>query len=174
MQHAVPLSEVTDLHSLADDLADLLGASSNADIAEEFPSTVRRYTSGDAVEHLIDAQQQWAVGIREQFVIFSGNRAVGMAHAALTDDVPEGINPGSANFSVFICNPYRQQGLGKLSAQSCVKAINANFGGRAWTTIDKENISSQRMTESAGFVLLGETNFHDKVSSLYTYTGPSS
>lgn len=152
---------------VASDFDSLLSDSSNADIATEFPASVARYT-GDIAEveaNLLAAQLDCRPGVRQQFVAFSGVRAVGMSVVRLVDDPPYKIDPAWPNVSVFVCNPYRGQGIGRLSMIAHAGVIADQFGGHAWTRVRTQNAPSRCMVERAGFVPVRE----DAENIFYTY-----
>jgi hypothetical protein len=167
MNYIKNLNEITDLQAVAEDIADLLEQTSNADIAVEFPSSVAAYT-GDinkVVDNLIAVQGESYPGVRQQFIACSGLRAVGMSVVRFADKVPDGVDIGWPNVSGFVCNPFRGRGIGRLSLMKRLEAIDAQFGGSAWTRIKVHNVHSQQMVEHAGFVQIGM----DTEGLIYTY-----
>lgn len=166
--HAVKnIAEVDGLVAIATDLAELLARPDNADVAVEFPVTAARY-SGDiqeVVRKLQQAQEDCSPGVRQQFIAFAGEQAVGMSVVCFADELPDGIDPSWPNLSGFICNPYRNQGLGRLSLLQRLQTVDEQFGGRAWTRIKKTNVFSNRMVTHAGLSLIG----HETHYNVYTY-----
>lgn len=162
MNHIEALTEQTDLDALALDLSKLLVSPANADIAEEFPSSVARYT-GDietVKSNLSEALEDCKPGVRQQFIAFAGSQAVGMSVIRFTDSTPEGIDNTWPNVSGFICRPFRGLGLGTLSLQTRLLVVKAQFGGNSWTQVKKNNTASNRMVTHAGFVKSSETDGH--------------
>jgi hypothetical protein len=163
------ISEVNDLLPVASDFTDLLIRNDNADIALEFPGSVARYSGNveNVLGNLLETREGCVPGIRQQFIAFAGERAVGIAAIRFADDtqLPEGIDSSWPNYSGFVCNPYRNRGLGTLSALEGLRVVDSQFGGKAWTKVKKTNISSHKMVTRAGFVVVGE----DADSNLYTY-----
>lgn len=167
------LNEITDFESIACDFSELLVRADNADIKQQFPGTVQSYT-GDltsVVAKLEAAQADCTVGVREQFVIFSGARAVGMSVIRLIDDTPPAINPLWPNISGFVCNPYRAQGLGRKSMQRRMQSVQENFGNRAWTYVIKGNTPSEKLVLEAGFKRSDQIVLGREDHSLYIYSG---
>ena len=154
MNRVISLTEIDDFTSTAKDLSSLLQRPDNADIAGEFPATVSRY-GGDVVEskaHLEAARDLYKIGSREQFIVFSGEHAVGMCLISnALDTPPEGINPSAPNISGFISNPYRARGLGRLSIEERMKVLKKNFDNRAWTFVRDGNFPSEHLVTSVGF-----------------------
>lgn len=167
MNHVEQLSPVTDIEAVAIDLSSLLSDPLNADIAVEFPGSVARYTGEleEVVRNLGEAVADCNPGIRQQFVAYSDKRAVGMAVVRFADNVPEGVNSVWPNVSLLICHPYRAQGLGRLSIDASLRAVDQQFGGKAWTEVRKANIASIRLVKSAGFLPINETD--EKVAYEY-------
>jgi hypothetical protein len=161
------LSVVTNLEPVARDLADLLARADNLDIAAEFPGTVARY-SGDphkVLQNLRATQESCQLGVQQQFIAFSGRRAVGMSAVRIADEVPEAVDPSWPNISGFVCNPYRNRGIGRLSLIARLGVVKEQFGGHAWAKVKKTNVVSQRMVTHAGFVEVGE----EADSCIYVY-----
>lgn len=148
-----PLQSINDLESVASDLSELLASSENEDIKIHFPATVRRHTGDVEVvrQNLIEAADACVPGRREQFIIFSGSRAVGMSVVTLLPDTPEQINPAWPNLSGFVCQPYRGRGLGRLSMERRMRAVRENFDDHAWTYVRKGNMPAEHLVSEAGF-----------------------
>jgi len=87
MNYIEELTEQTDLEALARDLSALLAMPANADIADEFPGSVARYT-GDLQTvqcNLAETVKNCAPGARQQFIAFSGSKAVGLSVIRFAD-----------------------------------------------------------------------------------------
>lgn len=168
----IALPEVVDLGQAAHDLRNLLLWTDNADISRPFPDTFERYTSDEAEKNLVEAKELCEVGVREQFLIFSGQTAVGMSIVTSSTLMPEGIDPNWPNLSGFICNPHRRQGLGLFSLTERLKVVQKRFGGMAWTAVDLTNVPSQRMVQSAGLERIGQATIDGSAKFLYVYPGP--
>lgn len=166
--HAVRnLTEVSDLLPVACDLAELLTRSDNVDIAREFPASVDRYTGDvEAVAYNLEAARDGCEpGVRQQFIAFAGDRAVGMSVVRLIDKVPDVIETGWPNLSGFVCNPFRNRGIGRLSLLERLRVVDEQFGGNAWTKVKKTNPFSNIMVSHAGLELVGV----DDVYNIYSY-----
>lgn len=167
----VALADLEEFRGPSYDLAELLNRPDNADISDRFPLTVERFKSGFAGEfYLAKTKELCEPGVREQFIIFSGQTAVGMSIVTVSALPREGVDPSWPNLSGFICNPYRRQGLGIFSLQERLKVVDQRFGGEAWTAVDMDNIASQRMVEAAGLKLIGDYTDEDGAKFLYTYS----
>jgi predicted acetyltransferase len=108
-------------------------------------------------------------GKREQFIVFSGQKAVGMAIVTNQISAPTEVPEEWPNLSGFILNPYRAHGLGRLSINHRVRVVHEHFGGHAWTYVRKGNIPAEKIVLGAGFtrtdiVVPGQENQH-----LYLY-----
>ena len=148
-----PLTEIGDFSTTAEDLSTLLKRADNTDIAQEFPPTVARY-GGIALEakaNLEVAASLYEVGSREQFIVFSGETAVGMCIITNQIDIPDGINPKVPNISGFVANPFRNQGVGRLSIEERMKVVEKNFNKSAWTFVKDDNLISEHLVLSVGF-----------------------
>lgn len=148
-----PLQDIDDLKSVALDLSELLASSDNADIKIHFPVTVRRHTGDLAVVHrnLIESAQACEPGRREQFIIFSGVRAVGMSVVTLLPEVPKQVDKTWPNLSGFICQPFRGQGLGRISMERRMIAVRDDFDNHAWTYVRKGNSPAEHLVTDVGF-----------------------
>ena len=101
------LTPASNIPDIIGDLRPLLRDPSNADIATEFPMSAQRY-SGDfsaSVYNLEAAAADCEPGRRRQFIVFAGERAVGMSVVRIDQDAPKGIDPAWPNLSGFVCNP---------------------------------------------------------------------
>lgn len=153
MNRVVALTEIADFTIPAEDISTLLKRTDNIDIAHEFPDTVARYggTALEAKVNLEAAARLYATGSREQFIIFSGEKAVGMCLITNQIDTPTGINPDAPNISGFVANPFRNQGLGRISIEERMKVVKKNFNNRAWTFVRDDNLVSEHLVLSVGF-----------------------
>lgn len=153
MNKLTPLTEIMDFTDAAQDLSILLKRSDNTDIADEFPPTVSRYggTASEAIVHMKEARDLCEVGSREQFIVYAGERAVGMCIITNQIAIPDGINPNAPNVSGFISNPFRGRGLGRFSIEERMKIVEKNFNNRAWTFVKDSNLTSEHLVISAGF-----------------------
>ncbi len=154
MDYVTPLNEVMDTQRAALDLRRLLLLQENVDIKNDFPATVKRYSESPerAIESIEDAYRTYDRGKKEQFIVYSGGVAVGMSIATNLIEAPEGVDPAWPNLSGFICKPYRQRGLGKLSLQIRLQAVTESFDGHAWTLVREGNEPSERLVLGQGFV----------------------
>lgn len=153
MNRAVPLNRVKDLERIAFDLSSTLEHKGNIDISEEFPTTFAQYT-GDIKEvarNLEVAQGCFKVGKREQFIIFAGEKAVGLSTVINNINTPNGVDPSWPNLSGFVCHPFRGQGLGRLSLETRMQSVINNFGKNAWTLVKQGNVHSEHLVTSVGF-----------------------
>lgn len=153
MNRVTPFSEIDSFESIAADLGGLFKRGDNEDITMEFPTTVDRY-SGDVSEssaNLEVAKARCEAGKREQFIVFAGEHAVGLSVITNDLDVPDGIDPSWPNISGFICNPFRGQGLGRLSIETRMQVIRQNFNSHAWTFVKDGNFPSEHLVVSIGF-----------------------
>ena len=153
MNKVVPFSEIESFDQIATDMSQLFLNGKNPDIIEQFPATVERYTSDhrEVVTNLEAAQSRFEIGKHEQFIVFAGERAVGMSVVTNKLEVPEWAKPASPNISYFICNPFRGQGLGRLSLQTQMDVVSRDFDGHAWTFVKDTNAISEHMILGAGF-----------------------
>lgn len=153
MNRVTPFFEISSFEQVAVDLGLSLNRADNEDIAKGFPSTVVRYGGAvlEAVANMETARSLYEVGKREQFIVFSGEKAVGLCIITNQIDVPEGISPNAPNISGFITNPYRGQGLGRLSIEERMKVVKKNFNDRAWTFVKDGNLPSEHLVTSVGF-----------------------
>lgn len=153
MNRITPFVDIDNFTQPATDLAELLKRSDNEDIAEGFPATVSRYGGSveEAVKHMEAARELYAIGRREQFIVFSGERAVGLCVITSELDIPEGIDPSTPNISGFVANPFRGQGLGRFSIEERMKVVKKNFDNRAWTFVKDDNYRSEHLVLSVGF-----------------------
>ncbi|MDB5716429.1 MAG: hypothetical protein JWO15_3826 [Sphingomonadales bacterium] len=153
-------NEIENFTPIAHDLIELLGRVDNQDVAAEFPGSVARYTgNADQVIHnLIETKYACRPGVRQQFIAFAGERAVGISAVRFADEVPSGIEPSWPNVSGFVCSPYRNRGIGRMSLLERLKVVDSQFNGNAWTKVKQSNIHSHRMVTHAGFEVIGEDN----------------
>jgi L-amino acid N-acyltransferase YncA len=165
----IPFTDIRDFESVAIDLNDLLLDPTNEDIGLDFKTAKSSYT-GDpwrVAEHLAAVQASCELGVKEQFIVFAGPRAVGMSIVTTQTHMPKGVNPKWPNVSGFVCNPYRGHGIGRLSLERLLESVHENFGGHAWTEVRVDNILSQRLVTSAAFI---DTNAsQDPTKRLYIY-----
>ncbi len=153
MNRVVPFSEIENFNQIATDMSTLLANGQNQDIADGFPATVARYTTEheEVIANLETAQSRFEAGKHEQFIIFAGARAVGLSVITSNLDIPEGIDPSWPNISGFICNPFRGQGLGRLSIETRMDFVRQDFNGHAWTFVKDDNVISEHLVLSVGF-----------------------
>lgn len=153
MNKITPFTEIKSFDSAAADLSKLLKRTDNKDIAEGFPATVSRYGGdiSEAATHMETARGLFRVGKREQFIVFSGETAVGLCIITNELDIPEGIIATSPNISGFVCNPYRGQGLGRLSIEERMKVVKEDFDNIAWTFVKDGNTPSEHLVMDVGF-----------------------
>jgi RimJ/RimL family protein N-acetyltransferase len=153
MYRIAPLTEIGNFTAPAEDLSSLLKRADNTDVAQEFPATVARYggSASEAEANLEAAAHLYEVGSREQFIVFSGEKAVGMCLITNQIDIPDGINPNVPNISGFVANPFRNQGIGRVSITERMKVVEKNFNNRAWTFVRDDNLISEHLVLSVGF-----------------------
>lgn len=149
----MPFVEIDDFTTIAESLSELLKRPDNEDIAEGFPATVSRYggTVEDAVMHMETARSLNKIGSREQFVVLAGKKAVGLCVITNQLDIPEVIDPTTPNISGFVSNPFRGQGIGRVSIEERMKVVEKNFQNRAWTFVKDDNLRSEHLVLSVGF-----------------------
>lgn len=156
-QYVLPLNQIDNLRPVAEDLSGLLMLSSNADITKEFPQTVKHLSNPEcAARNLAKTRERFAEGKREDFVLFAGKRAVGMSQIA-TPGYSFGVDPECPIFSNFVDYDHRRQGIGRLSIDICLEAVNQRFNGRAMTIVKHKNVASIGLVLSSGFVLTGSS-----------------
>lgn len=153
MNKITPIIDITELGPVAKSLNGLLKRPDNTDIKVEFPLTVTKYGGKvtEAVVNLKKARELYGVSTREQFIVFSGQKAVGMCIITNQLDIPEGLDPSSPNISGFIAHPFRGQGLGRLSIEERLKFVKKDFNNRAWTFVKDGNLPSEHLVTSVGF-----------------------
>jgi len=153
MNRITQLTEIGNFAAPAKDLSNLLKRADNTDVAQEFPATVARYggATSEAIANLEAAARLYEVGSREQFIVFSGKIAVGMCLITNQMDIPDGINPNVPNISGFVANPFRNQGIGRVSIEERMKVVEKNFNNRAWTFVRDDNLISEHLVLSVGF-----------------------
>ncbi len=168
-----PIDTLDNFDAIAQDFCELLTLSENLDIRAQFPETVASLTGSpvEAAQNLLKSQANCAPGRREQFIVFSGGRAVGMSVVRNDVITPEGIDSSWPNLSGFVCNPFRRQGLGRLSMQHRLTAVRERFGNHAWTYVKEGNVASEKLVLSAGFVQLGLTHPDHEDQLAYLYQG---
>ncbi|HRN90394.1 MAG TPA: hypothetical protein PK265_01085 [Candidatus Saccharibacteria bacterium] len=153
MNRILPLGEIYNLENVALDLNRLLSRKDNNDIRDGFPATFTRYT-GDlrkVVSNLDIAKSLYKTGKREQFIIFAGTRAVGLSIVTTDIDNPVGVDESWPNISGFVCNPFRGQGLGRLSIETRMRVVKENFNNAAWTFVKNGNKPSEHLVRDVGF-----------------------
>lgn len=153
MNSITPLTEIGDFTTPAEGLSSLLKRADNTDVMNEFPATVSRYGGDplDAKANLEAARDLYEIGSREQFIVFSGEIAVGMCLITNQIDIPNGINPNVPNISGFVSNPFRNQGIGRVSIEERMKVVEKNFHNHAWTFVKDSNSKSEHLVQSVGF-----------------------
>lgn len=173
----IPVGEVADYSSVARDLTPALALPENADIDREFPRTIARLgtTHQGAVEDLQKTAERCEVGVHEVFVAYVGSTAVGLSWITAKGTPPVSIeDPSSPNISGFIVNPWRNSGYGREFSVGILKIVNQNFGGRAWTLIDKSNDASAALARSVGFELMPkDSSIADRRYNLFTWSSGS-
>lgn len=153
MNRLVPLTEIDSFAAAAEAFNEHLGKEYNQDVADEFSDTVENYTAGieATVANLEKARDLFEVGKREQFIVESGGRVVGLCLITNQIDIPPGIDTTWPNISGFIMNPYRGKGLGRFSIEARMKVIERDFGNHAWTFVKDSNDRSEHLVTSVGF-----------------------
>ncbi len=153
MNRVTPFTQIEDFSSVAQDFSRLLKRPDNKDIAGEFPVTVEKYGQSAelAIKKLEEARAACETGSREQFIVFSGDRAVGLCLITNQIDIPSGLRTDAPNVSGFIAHRFRGQGLGRLSLEERMKVVETNFSNRAWTFVRDGNVISDHLVQSVGF-----------------------
>ncbi|MFZ3010161.1 MAG: GNAT family N-acetyltransferase [Candidatus Microsaccharimonas sp.] len=167
MTGIVSFENIQDMHSVAENFSSSLSHPDNADIAKDFPGTVRRYAGDveDVYAELMKTREQCQDGTREQFIVYAGEIAVGLSAIQLVDEPPEGIDVGIPNLSGMIFSPWRGKGFGSLSLKYRLDIVDERFGGRAYSLVRKDNTISQKLVESNGLFVVGE----DDMRLTYSY-----
>lgn len=157
--HIIPVTEIPDFRFGAIGFGALLRDPANTDIRLDFPDTVALY-SGDLEELLkrfARAQEACRPGEFQQYIIHAtAQQAVGLARfrAMGATATPAEVNSAWANVSLFVCHPFRGQGLGKLAMQTMLLAASNQFEG-VWTNVRESNHASQKLITNTGFTLRG-------------------
>lgn len=153
MNKITPIIDIAEFGPIARNLNELLKRPDNADIKVEFPLTVTNYGGkiSEAIVKLKRARELYVVGTREQFIVFAGQKAVGICIITNQLDIPEGLDLTSPNISGFIAHPFRGQGLGRLSIEEQLKFIKKDFNNQAWTFVKDGNLPSEHLVTSVGF-----------------------
>jgi len=148
-------------------LSDLLSNGDNIDIASEFPNLVAGFSSrGDVATRTFDSiKAAHELGVHEIFIISMGSRAVGLSVVSRQVSPPEGLDDEAPNLSGFICRPYRGIGLGRISLEKRLEAVDDRFNGIAWTSVRINNSVSNHLVESVGFKHLSTIEGRN----IYTY-----
>jgi hypothetical protein len=169
MNKVMAFQDIENLRSVAEDFSLLLSRGDNTDIAIDFPGTMRRYTGDTSNVHneLLKTKEHCRPGIREQFIVFAGEIAVGLSAIQLVDEPPEGIDAEIPNLSGLIANPWRSLGLGKLSLRHRLDIADNRFNSQAYSLVRKNNAISQKLVESNGLKIVGEDESH----FVYLYRG---
>lgn len=167
MTGIVSFENIRDMRSVAEDFSRSLALPDNDDIAKDFPGTVRRY-SGDpeiVYDELVKTREQCERSVREQFIVYAGEIAVGLSAIQLVDEPPEGIEASIPNLSGMIFNPWRGKGFGSLSLRYRLDIVSDRFNGQAYSLVRKDNTVSQKLVESNGLFVVGETE--ERLTYLY-------
>ena len=157
----VPLTSITDIYQVAEELKAQLEVEANSDIAEEFPDTVERYT-GDLFQIELNLRKtisECEIGRREQFLTLVDGKVAGMNVVRLVSDVPVGIPITSPNLSGYIARPWRGIGIATCVMRELLKTVDNNFNGIAHTTIRPENTPSLTLARNNGLIETGQ--FHN-------------
>ncbi len=154
------VSNFVDLSLVADSLFRLLNQDNNSDIEKEFPNLSKNLSrSRDTAEYTLKSMcEQNEPGFHELYVISLGHYAVGLSVISRQATIPELASFKAPNLSGFICRPYRGLGLGRLSLESRINAVNERFDGQAWTSVNTKNIPSNHLVQSVGFILHSTIN----------------
>lgn len=163
------VTEVTNFPELAAGYAALLNDPANADIKLDFPNTVARYSSdlSEAVSRFQTAQARCEAGGRDQFALIADGVLVGNASVDKPDELPPGVPPTFANVSLFVCHPYRGNGLGGLALNRQLKVVHEKYPG-VWTTVRESNQASNRLFISRGFEPIGSRPGRVETEIIYT------
>ncbi len=153
MNKILPFSEIKNFKPIAHDLRELLVSPINADLSIEFSGTIARYTGEEdsVLANLEEARELCDQGSREQFIVFAGERAVGMSIITNQIETPGDISKDWPNVSGFICNPYRSRGLGRLSLERRMQVVDAEFNGHAWTYVRTGNTPAENIVLGVEF-----------------------
>lgn len=175
MNRLQPFSEIESFATIATDFNLLLSRDDNHDIKTEFPATVERYGSGvaEAIEHLETAKDLMKPGEREQFIVSSGERAVGLCMITNQIDSPAGIDQSWPNISGFVMNPFRGHGIGRFSIEERMKIVRERFDNHAWTLVQNGNSPSEHLVQDVGFEKTDDTVDGWDGYRLYIYHGSS-
>lgn len=164
MIHVENIAQVQDFTSVAEDFSQLLVTPDNVDITKEFPGIIDRYANGDldkVVDRLETVASNCEPGNCQYFIAFAGERAVGLSivkvSTSVAEDVKDIADLSTPNLSSFVCNPYRGQGIGRLALRTRLQVVREQFGGQAWTRVEKTNAASNKIVTDAGLMPIGET-----------------
>lgn len=174
MNRLVLLTSIELFGEIARDFNELLGRPDNQDIANEFPATVARYGEGasQAVANFEATRELCKIGEREQFIVFSNEKAIGLCMISRQIEAPPSVDITWPNISGFIMNPYRGQGLGRFSIEQRMKVVDQHFGGHAWTLVREGNAPSEHLVTAVGFRKTRRRLGVRKGHNLYLYDGP--
>lgn len=153
MNHLRPLNEISDVSSVAKDFVEHLSGGDNEDVEAEFKGITARYGTDieESIANLEKAKAKYSLGQYEQFIVSSGQRAVGLCLITNQLEIPPGIDESWPNISGFIFNAYRGKGLGRFSIEERMKVVERDFGNHAWTFVRDGNDPSEHLVTSVGF-----------------------
>lgn len=173
MNRFTPLTEINSFAEIATDFNDFLPRHDNQDVKLEFPTTVKNYGMGveSAIRNLEEARNLYKTGEREQFIISSGERAVGLCIITSQLKQPLGIDASWPNISGFIVNPFRGRGLGRFSIEERMKVVENNFNNHAWTFVRHGNKRSEHLVLSVGFKKLDQVVEGHEDKDLFIFDG---
>lgn len=164
-----PINEIDNLGLVAYDLNQLMSSPENEDIKLDFPVTAALYSRGlaTAMNALSHEAGLFEYGRREVYIVNLGHRVAGLCVVSCISNTPPVISKETPNFSEFICQPYRGNGLGRFSLEQCIKIFGERFEGKAWTEVRDNNEASKHLVKSVGFCPIQVNN----ASTVYKYTG---
>jgi hypothetical protein len=135
MNHAESVTAIEDLEAVAWDLSHLI-PENNEDIIEEFGVGATAFTG--EVDYVVSNLKRVAVYEK---------------HDVDDPAVAEIVDVSTPNFGIWVCNPYRGIGVGRVLAAACREAIDEHFNREAWTVVQHWNAASKHTVESMGFSL---------------------
>jgi len=167
----IPYTRINDFTNIAADLKTHLLREDNTDISIDFPKTYQAHTQEhpQVINHMENARLAHTEGIHEQFIIKSGERAVGLCVITSSVPPPKVFLLGVPNVSGLILNPYRGMGFGRFSLEERMKIVYKNFNRQAWSFVREDNVPSRHLVESVGFRIYDHDIRELDGSILYTY-----
>jgi RimJ/RimL family protein N-acetyltransferase len=122
-------------------------------VINEFDATVAAYRDLD-IEEIKDrlaikygGENPQAIGL----IALDANNPVGMAIAGQKSYLSFGGEVEGVNISGWVSAQTRNLGIGKQGLSSCISVALNTWDLGIWTSIHRENIASQKVSEAAGF-----------------------